>query len=780
MIPPTEIRYFFAAMSPSPIGTRRRSILAMLVFCFLSALFPKSAPALDQNTTDTADLLATLSRIEKTLEKDTVTIETLAEATKKTNETLAASRGFLEERQAELARIEQSLAVFGPDEKNDSPEVARQHRQLLKEKTAQEKKLVEIRLLQVKGEEVLAAIAKLREQLSTRQFFHKRMDFFQLLQHLYVMRSTWTADIITFLKQRSGVTHFTPLNYAVGGFLVLVSLLFAFWSRQLLIAKARHGQGYGRSLPASAALYLPSILPALVITIYSRLLTQNIDAYTYLAPAGFALVFFFLQLWLIRLFFCPVLDTPPLVPLPEKAAPAFRRQLRTTAFFIAILSLLIVPPADKEPGASYYYLFRLLTGTALCASLARLGWLLHQIPGLNKATFWVRAILTIVLLTAIVTELLGFHNISIYVLKSFTQTAALVAFFFLIRHLVNSLFKGLSYGGDGWPHAIRKQLGLTGNEPGTSFIWMNVLISFLLVLTLLVAVTNIWTSSWPGISLSTHYIIDGFTIVGTRIAPLRIVIGLLFFTLLWTIANWGKARLKRSLSQDPRMSRSARDAIVTLAGYTGIIVAILIGLSIAGVNFASLAVIAGALSVGIGFGLQNIVNNFISGLILLFEQPIRRGDWIVVGNTEGYVKKISVRSTVISTFDRAEVIVPNSELISSQVTNWMYSDKFGRLRIPVGVAYGSDTELVKKILEEIGTIHPQAIIDGSVPKPTAFFMGFGDSALNFELRIFLNDIDSRFRTLSEINFAIDAAFRQYNIEIPFPQRDIHIRSQGTP
>jgi small-conductance mechanosensitive channel len=181
------------------------------------------------------------------------------------------------------------------------------------------------------------------------------------------------------------------------------------------------------------------------------------------------------------------------------------------------------------------------------------------------------------------------------------------------------------------------------------------------------------------------------------------------------------------------------------------------------------------LSVGIGFGLQAIVNNFVSGLILLFERPIKTGDWIIVGNTEGYVKRISIRSTMIQTFDRADVIVPNSDLIANQVTNWMLYDPRGRIRVPVSVAYGSDTEKVRELLLEIANTHPEVITDGTSPTPRVLFLQFGDSSLNFELRCHIRNIDMRRIVMSDINFAIDKAFREHGVEIPFPQRDVHIR-----
>jgi len=163
-------------------------------------------------------------------------------------------------------------------------------------------------------------------------------------------------------------------------------------------------------------------------------------------------------------------------------------------------------------------------------------------------------------------------------------------------------------------------------------------------------------------------------------------------------------------------------------------------------------------------------------LILLFERPIRKGDWVVVGTTEGYVKDIRIRSTRITTFDRSDVIVPNSELISNQVTNWMLEDVRGRAIIKVGVAYGSDTDKVKYILNTVAEENEMVVKDGSSPKPATLFKGFGESSLDFELRVHLYDVDRRLSTISDINFAIDRAFREEGIEIPFPQRDLHVKS----
>jgi small-conductance mechanosensitive channel len=214
-------------------------------------------------------------------------------------------------------------------------------------------------------------------------------------------------------------------------------------------------------------------------------------------------------------------------------------------------------------------------------------------------------------------------------------------------------------------------------------------------------------------------------------------------------------------------------AVKTLIHYSLILLGFLVAVSVAGVDMSKFAVLAGALGVGIGFGLQNIVNNFISGLILLFERPVKVGDMISLENQWGTITRIGLRSTVVETFDRAEVIVPNSELISQQVTNWTFTSSVARVVIPIGVAYGTPLEKVIKVLLQVSAEHPEVLDD---PEPSAIFMDFGDSSINFELRVWIADVNHRLRVRSELGLAIDRSFRAAGIVIPFPQRDLHLHS----
>jgi small-conductance mechanosensitive channel len=373
-------------------------------------------------------------------------------------------------------------------------------------------------------------------------------------------------------------------------------------------------------------------------------------------------------------------------------------------------------------------------------------------------------------------ELSGFHNLASFILSGFMITL-------LASYALWSLLT-LSVKTRDWMNTstnivgikIRGFLNITKDLGKSRLGIYQLFIDALSWIGFLVIIFNVWDPTGAVLGTLSSYARDGIPIGGIRIVPTNIIGGIIAFTVLLAITGWIKRWIdKRWLRQIISSDRGARDALVTIVGYTGFTISLLVGLSIAGINITGLAVVAGALSVGIGFGLQSIANNFVSGIILLFERPIKAGDFVTVGDVEGFVKKISIRATEIETLDNQDMLVPNSELISGRVTNWVLHNPYGRLRIRVGVAYGSDINKVKQILEAVSHKNKNVITDGRVSEPKALFMGFGDSALEFELRVRIFDIKKRYDVVSELNFKIDEEFQKNKIIIPFPQRDIHIK-----
>ena len=231
--------------------------------------------------------------------------------------------------------------------------------------------------------------------------------------------------------------------------------------------------------------------------------------------------------------------------------------------------------------------------------------------------------------------------------------------------------------------------------------------------------------------------------------------------------------LEMTLLQRLPLDRGGRHAVTAIFRYLLTLVGCIIAFRTIGIGWASVQWLAAAMTVGLGFGLQEIFANFVSGLIILFERPIRVGDLVTVDGVTGTVSNMRIRATTIVDPDRRELIVPNKKFITDNVINWTLSDPISRVVIPIGVAYGSDTTLAYSILLKTACEHPMVL---GQPEPSALFKGFGDSSLDFDLRFFIPKRDVYAAVVHEINTAIDRAFREANIEIAFPQRDINIRS----
>jgi small-conductance mechanosensitive channel len=399
-------------------------------------------------------------------------------------------------------------------------------------------------------------------------------------------------------------------------------------------------------------------------------------------------------------------------------------------------------------------------------------WLLGRLPVMVKASRRVRGLLAALLVVSLLAEWLGYRGLSTYLLRAVVGTAVLTSLAWALHIMLTEIVTGLARGKHGWQRRLRQLVGLSDGQtfPGLSTL------RFLLVLGLWTGLVLVLMKLWgvPESLFQRLYLgfQGGFQLGGLYIMPSRIILALLIFALLLQVFSRFKEAMEKRWLPASRLDRGAREATVTVFGYAGFLVAVLVGLSAAGLDLTKLALIAGALSVGIGFGLQNVVNNFVSGLILLFERPISTGDFVSVGDTEGYVRRISIRSTEIETLDRRSVIVPNSDLISGRVINWMRNDAFGRVKVEVGVAYGSDLRQVSRILQEIATGHPD-VVNNSQTQPSVFCTGFGDSAVNFAIYAVVGNFKQRFQVAHDMYLAIEGAFARHGIEIPFPQRVLH-------
>jgi len=415
-----------------------------------------------------------------------------------------------------------------------------------------------------------------------------------------------------------------------------------------------------------------------------------------------------------------------------------------------------------------------LVYAALIASILVVIW---NGPVTRKATFsgwrgWLFSFMALQVGVVLFAALLGYEPLARFIGNHLVSTAGVLWIMYLLHLAAESISSVSVISG----RAIDDDLDEDEDMGAPAMLTIRIIVSLLLdIAILLVGITALlllWRSDWVEVRGWIQTAFFGFQFGNLRISlqSLFIALGVFAVGLLITrfVQRWFTGRVFAGRRTDSGLNDSARIGI----GYIGFAIAALAGISYLGVDFSNLAIIAGALSVGIGFGLQSIFNNFVSGLILLVERPIKIGDYIQVGNQEGTVKKISVRSTEIETIHRQSVIVPNATLITDPVVNWMHLDKSCRVDIPIGVDYGTDVELLRSTLLGVAESYRGVL---KSPPPVVHFAGFGDSSLDFELRVFLRDVRERIKSMSELRFAILAALRDAGISIPFPQRDLHIK-----
>jgi small-conductance mechanosensitive channel len=481
-------------------------------------------------------------------------------------------------------------------------------------------------------------------------------------------------------------------------------------------------------------------------------------------------------LWLGRTLFTDIDGTPKFFDLSDKRARQ-GKQISVSMGVTLALGLLLdrmAAQADFSDASQIVVNFPIvLTGGLL---LVRMGLLLdpknlivvegHEVNPLQKR---ISGLVTrgAVVLGALgpVLAAIGYFTASTSFVYPAILTLGLFGTIIVVYRILTDLAETLlrsAKGGDKKPE----------DQPPTL---IPVALGFGLLLISIPLLTLIWGARVSDLLEVWTLVSDGFTIGERRSSLTDFLTFALVFALGYTLTRLLQSTLRSTVLPRTKLDAGGRNAILTGTGYVGLFLAALAAITSAGLDLSSLAIVAGALSVGIGFGLQAIVSNFVSGIILLVERPIKEGDWIEVGAYSGYVNKISVRSTEIETFDRATVVVPNADFITGTVTNWTHGSLNGRVRVPVGVSYDSDPERVKQILTEIGSAH--AMVDHRF-NVVVYFMGFGADSLNFELRVILKDVNWMLSVTSDINYEIVRRFREEGIEIPYAQRDINLRNLG--
>jgi len=748
---------------------------------------------------------ATLKRLEQQIATaQTATAQELKALRKEIATVRSSALDCVQQAEPKIEMLVSELAILQPEKPKDtqkktaaesqpaaqpeapvSPAIARQLQDLQSRKASLEERIATCRLMLLSSNDLESNVDHYLRSLQTRQLLARGPTLVSVLQANLDERERWLDFTNQLAVISTGWDAIHPSHLAgvaaVGllGFILgrIVPRRLRARAARMKVGEEEVSAGLVQAVMACGISYAPILLALGGMLAYVVLIPRaGGDAdLPFVVIILYSLLAYFAIAAGIRALLNPCPPASHYLSLPEAVAIPLSRRSRVLILIVLFRWLAQGLHADGLLDDTMYALTRQIIVWVFVLNVIWVVWLLRRLEGWQDK--WTLLLLiSLGLIGGVVAAGIGYINLGALVITGIVYTLVLFGLALVLSQFFSDLFDGLDEGRHRWQKAVRRTIGLKDKEYVPGLGWLHLVVNLALWIGAALLVLRVWDAGEDITGDVQRYFTEGFQVAGLTIVPTQLLWAILVLAGLLTLTRWMKARLDRKWLAKTRMERSAQEALVTTFGYVAVALAIIVALSIAGIQFTNLAIIAGALSVGIGFGLQNVVNNFVSGIIMLVERPVRNGDWIVVGSTEGFVRRISIRTTIIESFDRAEVIVPNSDLISGQVTNWTLRNQWGRIKVPVGVAYGSNTAVVRDTLLDIAQ-NNEDVIKGNpqLPNPCVLFLGFGDSALNFELRVIIPNIDQRMRVISDLNFAIDAAFREQGIEIPFPQRDVNFR-----
>ena len=568
--------------------------------------------------------------------------------------------------------------------------------------------------------------------------------------------------------------------------LLWVVLTLAAWHGVHRLRRWRHeGEPpFWRRASSAAGVILLRILPivAPIMFLYGMIaeaqaLPERVDWMFYSTAQSIIIIFAVNAL--VTTVFAPRSPQWRLMPASDRAAARICGLVLTLAIVYGVTTLIyVITRLAQAP-------FALTVAVAFPSSLFLAGIVVAilltplnaQHPNGMPSLRWLTALRIPIWLTVaaiVVCALGGYLALSRFLAQQLIVTGSILALVYLLMLWVDGFVQGLGDDSTATGRWLKERAGLERQRRERLVLPIGLFLKFAVVVLSVPLILLQWGYRWPDIYDWYSQLFFGFRIGNTQISVAVLLASIIVFGLAYGAARLFQSWLDARILKPAGISGGVRDSIRISVGYIGIVIAALAALSYAGFNLSNLAILAGAFSVGIGFGLQTVVNNFVSGLILLAERPVKVGDLVVVGGEEGYVRKISVRSTEVETSERARVLIPNSCFITEKVKNWTLRDNIRRIVIPISVGYGCDARKVRATLLKVAQDNPNVM---TMPAPSVDF-DFGADTLNFKLYAFVEDLDKGGSTSTDLRFAILDAFSEVGIAMPFQQRQTDVTSQN--
>ena len=777
-------------------ATLMHALRLVLAAAAIAAFVPVSQAQQQAPMVGIEPIRTTLGEIETAMRRGGLSLRSLTQLTEQLTPLRDDLRAKVADLEPRLAEIDARLKQLGPAPAKDAPAedaaVAAERTRLTQARAELDAAVKQAQVLQTRAEQLASTLSERRRTAYADRLLQRSPN---VLDPFF-----WTAvagavpdeagrlvalvrDAWTFAVDKGGTTRMAFAGLALLGLALAGFVLARWWRRIALVGRieTRFGKAIAAFLVFARAFV---VLPASVM-----LVLELLEQFDLMLPEGTrisaALVLSVTVAALARAAGVSVLapDEPHrrLVGFDDGTASWLHHHLAWSGRLLG--ALILARAVHRTIGGSQPIsdALHMTFALAICALLVHLlaGQKareealhpVHHIPGVRLLAWVLVAVIAGALLT-------GYAALASFVAGRVVLTVALVATLYLLLVVTDAVIGSTLSPDSARGRVLAGQLGLHPRRVGLMGAVVSGVVRALFVLIVLALAIGRWE-----IAAADFFDAMRGASFGIRLGDITISVGavlgaVLLFAIVLALTRLVQRWLERDVLPHTAIEPSLRLSIATVFGYVGFFIALVLALAELGIDLQKIALVAGALSVGIGFGLQAVVSNFVSGLILLAERPIRVGDQIAVKDEEGFVRRISVRSTEIETFDRASVIIPNTDLITGVVKNWTHANTLGRILIKVGVAYDSDPEQVRDILAACAADHPQVL---KVPPPAVLLAAFGDNALQFEIYCIVADLASRGSIKSDIQFAILKRFRAAGIVIPpTPQYDVRIRQDDMP
>ena len=761
---------------------------------FASALSDRNAwaqqPAAEASSVET--IKKSLDEIEEALGGDDITADTLAGFRQTLNSAMDALRAKIEELEPRVQEAQERLQQLGPAPAKDAPaeipEMAKEREEHTTQFSDLDGELKQARVLSVRIEQLGDRIAQKRHALYANELLARTASvldpyfWLEVFNALPIELRSAKALLETWNERGDRLQWAAAVLIIIGIIAITIGLDRWWFPRFIAVPSNTRSAKAWKSLcvfvwlavrtPVASFAALSTLSMLGLLTFRLEQIGEGFVAAIAAASFGHGVA---------RGMFAPLEPERRLVQEDDATSLCFYNHLVWPSRALGVLVVLqVIHKTLFAPliiTVATNALFAAATAAFLLNLVIRLGQIRRSRGDALVAAAWAHPLGLLISVLIGLALVAGYAGLAAFVSLRVIVAAAVFGALYLLVTATQALFATVNEQ-TARGHTLAASLGVTARTLGLAGTLLSALIRVFLIAVAFLLIIGPWEVSTADLFDTIRNIPFGFKIGEIHLSFRAILTALLILGVLVVITRIVQRWLEVELLPRTRIEPSLQVSIVTIFGYVGAITAIALTLTGLGFDLQKIALIAGALSVGIGFGLQSIVSNFVSGLILLTERPIRVGDSIVVKGEEGWVRRVRVRATEIETFDRASVIIPNSEFITGVVKNWTRTNTLGRIVVKVGVAYESDPVQVRDILFEIANAHPQIV---KAPPPAVFLVGFGDDSLGLRTALRRRRRRKSYVGKSDLHYAIIAKFRETGIEIPYPQREVepHPRRRRT-